>query len=529
MRAFKNLGLILLWCCGPAWALSIDGEAQLHAAFGQPLSVAVPVSLAGDEVSRLYYRLTPAAGLAEAEEHAAASVHAGYDPATSAITLSTSSRVTVPAIRLHLELGAGDVVVGRDITVLFDLPDLNASAPLVQAAAQPMPKPTAGEARAELAAMAVPDGARGIAIQKQEPQGAGALAFGDSAARTAAPAAPAQPQMVLAPPPHYFNRYQVRRGDTLATIGEHFARAGAGSAEAVMLAVYEANVEDFPTGDPQHPIVGRQLDVPDAASIGTEPRYRISEFREYLRKPVGEWQVPVNLQRRKATAAPAEEPVVQLPWWRRNLHLLIGLAAVALLVMGLRKLFSRSHYARAVAEARRAANPGAAPAQPGMFINAFEPPREPASASLLTPEPETEHAEVTRLRELLEQQPTRADLRLRLVQRLYEARRASGFAEVALPLRHVLQAEPWEKVRQMGHELLPYDYRFQPQQALTALSPAMRALMEPVRPPEPAPPAPAPAPGAATIDFDFHGEMSRVDKARRDVFGDRGGGQQQPA
>lgn len=531
MRAFKILSLILLLSCRPAWALSIDGEPQLHAAVGQPLSASVPISLAGDEVSRIYYRLTPGAGLPDAEERAAASVHAGYDPAAPAITLSTNARVTVPAIRLHLEVGAGDVVVSRELTVLFDLPDLNASAPLEQPAAQPAPRPVAGDARADLAAVAMPDGARGIDIRKQEPQGGGVAAFGDSAARIAAPAAAPQPQMVIAPRPHYFNNYQVRRGDTLAAIGEHFARAGAGGAEAVMLAVYEANIEDFPAGDPQHPIAGRQLEIPDAASIGTEPRYRISEFKEYLRKPVGEWQVPVTLQR-KAAAAPVEnEGAAAAPWWRRHLHQLIGLAAVALLAMGLRKLFSRSRYARAVAEARRASNPGGAPSQPGMYINAFEPPRGRSSAPLLTPQPETEDAEVARLRELLEQLPTRADLRLRLVQRLYEARRASGFAEVALPLQHVLQAEPWEKVRQMGHELLPYDYRFQPQQALATLSPALRALMEPVRlpvsaPPAPAPAAAAPAPGAATIDFDFHGEMARVDKARRDVFGDRGGGQQ---
>jgi hypothetical protein len=196
MRAFKVLGLVLLWCGGPAWALSIDGEPQLHAAVGQPLSVSVPVSLAGDEVSRLYYRLTPGAGLAEAEERAAASVHAGYDPATSAITLSTTARVTVPAIRLHLEVGAGDVVVGRDITVLFDLPDLNASsAPLTQLAAQPGTRLAAGDAHADLAAVAMPDGARGIEIQKQEAPGK-VVAFGDAAAHIAAPAAaaPAAPR-----------------------------------------------------------------------------------------------------------------------------------------------------------------------------------------------------------------------------------------------------------------------------------------------------------------------------------------------
>ena len=279
--------------------------------------------------------------------------------------------------------------------------------------------------------------------------------------------------------------------------------------------------EAFPAGDPQRPIVGRQLDIPDAASIGSEPRYRINEFRDYLRKPVGEWQVPVTLLRK--AAPPQEQAEARPPFWRSHLHLLAGLAGVALLLLGLRKLFRRGRYARAVAAARRASNPGGAPAQPAVYTAPFDPLRESSLGLLTTTPPETEQAEITRLRELLDQQPTRADLRLRLAQRLYEARRVSGFAEVALPLQYVLNPEPWEKVRQMGHELLPYDYRFQPQHA-TVPAPDLQALAE-----QRQPAAPQPAADAATIDFDFHGEMARVDKARRDVFGDRGGGGQQPA
>jgi hypothetical protein len=522
MRLLNALGVVCLFCCGAARALSIDGDPQLHSAVGQPLAVAVPISLSGDEVSRVYYRLTPGAGLAEAEERAAASVHAGYDPNGPSIVLSTAERVTVPAIRVRLEIGAGSVVVSRDLTVLFDLPDLNNSAPL-DASAHAL-RPT-NDAHAELSTEAAPEGARGIGIRKEEQQGA-PVAFGDAASRRTAASAQAQapvptaaPQMVIAPRPRYFNSYQVKRGDTLASIAEHLARAGAGNAEAVMLAVYEANVEAFPPGDPQHPIAGRQLDIPDAASIGTEPRYRINEFRDYLRKPVGEWQVPVTLMRKAAAAA--EEAAPTVPWWSRNSHLLFGLAGLALLLLGLRRLFRRSEYARAAAAARRLSNnvSSAPPAVLSNLLQAQSPaPREPAPSLLLAaPQPqETEQAEIARLRELLDQQPTRADLRLRLAQRLYEARRAVGFAEVALPLQQVLNPEPWEKVRAMGHELLPLDYRFQPQHA--SASPGLEAFEEPEQ-------KAAAQPASSAIDFDFHGEMARVDKARRDVFGNGTGGQ----
>jgi len=522
MRFSRLLTPSLFAACGAAHALSIDGEPQFHAAVGQPLSVSVPITLAGDETSRIYYRLTPASGLAEAEERAAAAVHASYDPSGPAIVLSTTARITVPAMRLHLEVGAGSVVVSRDLTVLYDIPDLNKSAPLdtpvplvgpvvnkSAGAAQPAPAP---------AAAAVPDGAHAIAIDQEEDQKT-PIAYGDAASRGAAPsadatgAAPATAQTVIAPRPKYFNQYQVKRGDTLAGIAAHFARAGAGSSDAVMLAVFEANIDDFSAGDPQHPIVGRLLGVPDAASIGSEPAYRITEFKEYLRKPVGEWQVPVTLLH-KAASPPPEAPAVT-PAWRQPRNL-AGIAALLLLLWGLRKLFAGGAHKRAMA-ARRAMATGGVPA---VSSQQLPPPgggslREPALQLVTSPPPETEQAEIARLRELLQLQPGRADIRLRLAQRLFEARRAAGFAEVALPLETVLSAEAWERVRAMGHELLPSDFRFQPQAGL-APAPELLSLLEQRAA---AQQKLAPAAEAGTIDFDFHGEMARVDKARSDVFG----------
>jgi len=519
MRFSRLLIVALLICGGDARALSIDGELQLHAAVGQPLSVSVPVTLASDETSRIYYRLTPASGLAEAEERAAALVHASYDPSVPAIVLSTAERMSVPAMRLHLEVGAGSVVVSRDLTVLFDIPDLNKSSPLdgpapvVGTVVPATPNAARPVVSSPAAAPGVPTDAQSIAITKEEDQKT-AIAFGDTASGsggTASAGAPAATQMVIAPRPRYFNTYQVKKGDTLGSIGTHFARAGAGSADAVMLAVFEANIDDFPAGNPERPIVGRLLEVPDAASISSEPAYRIAEFKEYLRKPVGEWQVPVTLLRK--AAEPVQEIPRIAPSWRQPRNL-IGVAVLLLLLWGLRQLFAGGKHKRTMA-ARRAISSGGVPSPNMLMADAATPPLREAPLELLAPPPpEAEQAEIARLRELLDQQPGRADIRLRLTQRLFEARRPAGFAEAALPLEAVLSPEAWERVRAMGHELLPLDFRFQPQAGI-APAPELQSLLEPVA----APKATASNAPAGTIDFDFHGEMAQVDKSRNDVFG----------
>ncbi|MDR3419085.1 MAG: hypothetical protein P4L83_23160 [Nevskia sp.] len=524
MRFSRLLVVASCACSGGAFALSIDGDTQLHAAVGQRLQVAVPVSFASDEVSRLYYRLTPAAGLADAEERAAAAVHASFSPAGPAIVLTTSTRVTVPAMRLHLEVGAGSMVVSRDLTVLFDIPDLTSSAPLDAPATATKPAADSVPAQSD---SAVPAGARAIAIQKEEDQktplsyGDGALRSGEAASATAAQAAPRvahAPVARLAPRPHYFNTYQVKPGDTLGSIAEHLSRAGAGGTDAVMLAVFEANIENFPLGDPMHPLVGHKLGIPTAAAIAGEPAYRVAEFKDYLRDPMGEWQVPVNLLPWRD--APAE-PVERKPsFWRRP-HTLIGAGVLSLLLWGLRKFFAGGAHTRTHV-ARRALTTAGVPA---VHPNAFTPPPSDSSRDrklLLVPEPqdsESEQVEISRLRSLLNQQPTRADLRLRLAQRLYEARRSAGFAEVALPLEESLSPEAWERVRVMGHELLPSDFRFQPQAGITP-APELLSMLQQSQAAKKAPPS---VPGSGAVEFDLQAEMELVEKSRSKVF--RGGGQ----
>ncbi len=53
-----------------------------------------------------------------------------------------------------------------------------------------------------------------------------------------------------------------------------------------------------------------------------------------------------------------------------------------------------------------------------------------------------EPVELARLRYMLQVRPERADIRLRLVHRLYDLRRSEHFAEIALPLRGVLPVTP---------------------------------------------------------------------------------------
>jgi hypothetical protein len=86
---------------------------------------------------------------------------------------------------------------------------------------------------------------------------------------------------------------------------------------------------------------------------------------------------------------------------------------------------------------------------------------EPPISVYQTDEP----VELARLRYMLQVRPERADIRLRLVHRLYDLRRAEHFAEIALPLRSVLPANAWQNVRAMANELLPGDPRFLAEEA----------------------------------------------------------------
>jgi hypothetical protein len=77
------------------------------------------------------------------------------------------------------------------------------------------------------------------------------------------------------------------------------------------------------------------------------------------------------------------------------------------------------------------------------------------------PEMETGR-EIDRLRQALTQNPRRGDIRLELARELYDAGEAEEFLKVALPLEGILHEESWERIRAMGHQLLPGEYRFFP-------------------------------------------------------------------
>lgn len=71
-------------------------------------------------------------------------------------------------------------------------------------------------------------------------------------------------------------------------------------------------------------------------------------------------------------------------------------------------------------------------------------------------------SQLDHLREALARNPRRGDIRLELARQLYEAGEAQEFLKVALPLEEMLHEESWERVRAMGHQLLPREYRFFP-------------------------------------------------------------------
>jgi hypothetical protein len=497
MMRSRLLAAFLLLCCADVRALSLDGDAQLHATVGQPLNTAVPLTLAPGEASKLVIEVSPVATQPKIEREAAGSVTAEYVDTASgpAVHLVSPSRITVPTISLHLEVSAGGVTVARDLSVLFDVPDLYAQSSF------------AGGNRGSVTA-GTDASMRALNIRRDERS---AVTAGDAAAN--GPVAPADEEGGRS------SRYQVRSGDTLPKIAARLADAYPAGADALSLAIYEANPQAFKPGDPEHPIFSRELVIPNTLRVNDEPADRVSAFKQYLRHPGDGWTLP-------ARPAPAAAPAIILPPDEQPLfrHLPLLVAAGVLLIVVPLLLLVIQRMLRPLRRLRRmrryhtmpppswstalpARVPPAPPAQPEpsrevtvpfeprpaagprpVFydleagpepVPMAEPLREslPLRASLplrdSLPEPgpgfaadeASEPVELARLRYMLQVRPERADIRLRLVHRLYDLRRGEHFAEIALPLRSVLPATAWQNVRAMAHELLPDDPRFTAQEA----------------------------------------------------------------
>jgi hypothetical protein len=485
-RRLRRLPLLLILSSMPATALVLDGHSRVHAVIGQPLSVVLPLSFSGGPTGGVDVRVMPAPGLADAEEEVAESVTASYDAAHSLVRLSTPQRVLVPAISLHLVISTGSFVVNRDFDVLVDLPDFNREYDRA---------PATAEAGAGSTATAAAEGvAPSLLIVPGE--GQPASSYGDSSVRDVALRVDApRPQAGAATAPRPAPRpdsYAVRSGDTLSGIAAQLAKARAVPAAPLGLALYEANPQAFPPTAPEHPIPGKQLLVPEPLVVRSEPAERVSAFGQYLKHPLGTWQLPSFVSFGEAAV---ERPVAaraQAQFFRPLLTVLLVALLLGALAEAGRRFAPRLAPQPGLGEASRWSREALLPAWRQLMQTAAEQmhfdwrrllPQKPAVPPDAAPEelpeqlpqavanetlPEREmppadsglEQETRRLRQMLIEQPWRSDLRYQLAQRLYKAGDARGFGDMAAPLKQVLNGESWQRVSAMGRQLLPGDARF---------------------------------------------------------------------
>ena len=446
MRVVKSSGftgwapvlLGVLLPCAAALALSVDGRSQIHAVIGQPLSVAVPVSFAGVNPATVTVRVVPSPDLPDEEALVAASVQASYDPEHSVVRLSTPRRVLVPTLGLHLVVTAGSLVVNQDLDVLVDVPDLNAQH-FAQSDAAPA-APAAVEAQTP--------GIRVLTIARPVPQG---RQYGDAATR-GAPADAERPSATPPPPPPPPDprprTWQVKPGETLSGIARNLAGVYHVAPEPMSLALYEANSAAFSARAPELAIAGRTLRVPDDVVVSSEPAGRVAQFRGWLRQPLGAWQLRTfpSLD----PAQPAAHPGA--PWWMAQALVTVTGAGILLLALAipLRRLRLRRLVTRYVPMSAVQVK------KVKRIIIPAPPPRRGLSQGSVT-----EKLRIKRLREMLDHNPFRSDIRYRLAERLHKAGDSRTFAQIAPPLRPSLSPEAWGRVCKMGRELLPDDPRFQ--------------------------------------------------------------------
>ena len=447
--------LAALLLCASARALSVDSHSQLHAVIGQPLSLDLPLSFAGLNANAVTVQVTPGPDLPDEELEVAESVQASYDAPRSMVHLATARRVLVPALSLHLVITAGALVVNHDVDVLVDVPDLRAqhSARAEAAAAAGATPPAAAVPAPEASSAAT--GLRVLAIQK--PEAAPGRGYGDAAGKAGAAVAaigagdaerPSVTPPPSPPPPDPRPKtWQVRAGDTLSGISRRLAPIYQVSPEAMSLALYEANSAAFAARAPEQAIPGKWLQVPEDYVSRGEPLDRVVQFRAWLRQPQGAWQphsyLPFSQPQAPAAAVVHPDFIGAIA--------LVAVAGVLLLLAGqlLRRIRLRSLVTRYVPmstiqmkKVRR-------------IIIPAPPPRRGLSQGTVT-----EKLRIRRLREVLDHNPFRSDIRYRLAQRLHKAGDGHTFAQIAPPLRPSLSPEAWARVCAMGRELLPDDPRF---------------------------------------------------------------------
>jgi hypothetical protein len=430
-----------LLLAAPAWAISVDSHSQLHGVIGQPLSVDLPVSFAGINPGTVNVHVAPGPDLPDEEQQVAETVQAGYDAERSVVHLSTAQRVMVPTMRLHLTVSAGALVVNSDIDVLIDVPDLNEQHTARADGTAPRPEAAAADPGIRLLVIGGHDSARPA---------------GDGAAGASTAGDDGRPTVTRPPPPPPPDTrpktWQVHSGETLSGISRHLAQAYAVQPEQMSLALYEANRNAFAEKNPEQAIPGKVLQVPETDVAKSEPISRVTAFRAWLRQPIGKWLPRMFSSLQPAAEAPPAPASGFAPSWEfiRGIGTVTG-ALVVLLVLRqllqrirLRSLMTR-YVPMSAKEVRKVTR---------MIIPA-PPPRQGLSQGAVT-----EKLRIKRLREVLEQNPLRSDIRYRLAERLHKAGDGRTFAQIAPPLRPSLSPEGWARVCAMGRELLPDDPRF---------------------------------------------------------------------
>jgi len=444
--------------CAAGWALSVDGRSQLHAVIGQPLALEIPVSFAGVNPSQVTVHVVPSPDLPDEEAVVAASVQASYDTERSLVRLTTRQRVLVPALGLHLEVSAGSLMVNQDIDVLVDVPDLSAQH-FANEAAPAAAEPAAPGIRVLTVEKAAPparrygDGSTPDAVSSAT---AAASVFNASAASADAPtvavaADSGRPSATPPPPPPPPDprprTWQVKPGESLSGISRSLAAAWHVAPEPMSLALYEANSEAFSARAPEQALPGRRLQVPDEVVVNSEPAERVAQFRAWLRQPQGAWQ-----PRSFPSLMPAPSARPGPPWWM--VQALATVTAVAALLLAVSLMLRRLRLRRLMT--RYVPMSAVQVKKVRRIIIPTPPPRRGLSQGAVT-----EKLRIKRLREMLDHNPFRSDIRYRLAERLHKAGDGRTFAQIAPPLRPSLSPEGWARICKMGRELLPDDPRFQ--------------------------------------------------------------------
>jgi hypothetical protein len=192
--------------------------------------------------------------------------------------------------------------------------------------------------------------------------------------------------------------------------------------------------------------------------VAARPTGQVQAFAEYEKNPQGVWRKPAALLSlgEARLERPAANGAAHEDFLRGMLTVAAGAAGLLLGALLLRRLAQRLRSIRL-------------PRLPALKLPRFKLPalpalrRQPAEALAVAGADgaSSVEQEIQRLRAMLNEKPWRSDIRYQLAQRLYKARDAEGFGQIAPRLKAALNEEAWLRVRAMGRELRPGDPAYQ--------------------------------------------------------------------